>query len=362
MKTVRVDLEGRGYDICIGQDVDPGVFFEAKQTRKAMIVTDTNVEPLYGGVCKQRLRACGIEAPLVAVPAGEPSKSLATLECLYSRAIEHGLDRTSALVALGGGVVGDLAGFTAATYMRGIAFVQVPTTLLAMVDSSVGGKTGVNLEQGKNLVGAFHQPAGVAADLGTLLTLPEREYAAGLAEVVKYGVIRDADLFEQLERSADKLVRRDLEVLEECIARCCRIKAAVVVADERESGEREILNFGHTFGHALEQTSGYGRLLHGEAVAAGMMYAARLSAATAGLGADELQRLQRLLDKLGLPTRLPADSADWPALRAAMGTDKKSRNQNPRLVLAESIGCCRVGCEVDEKALQQVWEKMLATA
>ena len=357
MHTVRVDLDGRGYDIRIGPGVDPGVFFEAAPARKALIVTDSNVDALYADACAQRLRARGVEAGRVVVPAGEASKSLATVARLYDRAVAHGLDRGSVVVALGGGVVGDLAGFVAATYMRGIAFVQAPTTLLAMVDSSVGGKTGVNLEQGKNLVGAFHQPVDVAADLNTLPTLSEREYAAGLAEVVKYGVIRDADLFEQLERSTDKLIRRDPALLEACIAQCCRIKAAVVVEDERESGGREILNFGHTFGHALEQTSGYGRWLHGEAVAVGMLYAARLSAAL-GFGEPERQRLQRLLETLGLPTRLPAESADWPALRAAMGADKKSRDHKPRLVLAERIGHCRIGCDVAETELQRAWEAL----
>jgi 3-dehydroquinate synthase len=262
-------------------------------------------------------------------------------------------------VALGGGVIGDLAGFVAATYLRGIRFIQVPTTLLAMVDSSVGGKTAINLKEGKNLVGAFHQPIEVCADLGTLQTLPEREYAAGLAEVVKYGVIWDATFFGRIESGAGAILKRDSALLEEVIARCCEIKAEIVRVDEMETGVRAILNFGHTLGHALEQTAGYGRWRHGEAVAIGMVYAAELSAMEKGFRRDDSLRIRQLLHSLGLPTG-PEKTVAWKDLRHAMTADKKSRDQAPRFVLAEKMGAAVYGCEVQESALEKAFDSIRA--
>ncbi len=363
MKTVRVNLGARSYDIRIGRSGPAEPLHVFPKTAKVLIVTDTNVDALYGEACEQAWRAAGAAAARAVLPAGETAKTLANLEVLYERAAEHGLDRASLVVALGGGVVGDVAGFMAATYMRGIGFWQIPTTLLAMVDSSVGGKTGVNLKQGKNLVGAFHQPLGVVADVSALTTLPERDYVSGLAEVAKYGVIRDADLLETLAAGADRLKARDPVFLEDAIARCCEIKADVVANDERESGLRELLNFGHTMGHALEQADGYTRWRHGEAVAMGMVYAARLSAAETGLPEKDVRRLEELLALLGLPTAPGPEvhGVDWETLRVAMGSDKKSRGQKPRFVLAERLGQARVGCDVSESVMRRVYGEWMGS-
>jgi 3-dehydroquinate synthase len=276
------------------------------------------------------------------------------VEELYAKALSVGFDRRSVIVALGGGVVGDLAGFVAGTLLRGVRFIQVPTTLLAMVDSSVGGKTGVNLPQGKNLVGVFHQPVEVVADLDTLKTLPEREYLSGLAEVIKYGVIRDAAFFERLEARLDRLRARDADELEEVVARCCEIKAAVVSSDERETGERAILNFGHTLAHALENVGGYSRWLHGEAVAIGMAFAARLSEQQAGLPAADRQRIEAMLAALRLPVRV--DQMAWEAVRHAMQLDKKVWRRLPRFALAERLGHAVFGREVPEEILIQTFK------
>jgi 3-dehydroquinate synthase len=352
-RTVRVDLGDRGYDIVVGRGVAPGARLKELGARTALIVTDTHVDPLYGAACESHLRGLGIEAKRAVVEAGEETKDLRHAETLYRAALEAGLDRSSAVVALGGGVVGDLAGFVAATFLRGIAFSQAPTTLLAMVDSSVGGKTGVNLPEGKNLVGAFYQPCEVLADVTTLATLPEREYLSGLAEVVKYGVIWDAVLFERLEREADALRAREPVVVEEVVARCCEIKAEVVRLDEKETGVRAILNFGHTFGHALESACGYGSLLHGEAVSIGMVFAARLSQRSRGFGAGEAERLIALLERLGLPVRPGRAAPSWETLRRGMGTDKKARGRMPRFVLVDRIGAVVFGCEISESAMEE---------
>ncbi len=351
---VHVKLAERGYDIIIqsGPDfTEPGI---AVDGRRCLIVSDDNVDGLYGEAFERLLEAAGALTARAVVPAGEESKDLAKLEWLYGRALEAGLDRSSLVVALGGGVVGDLAGFLAATYMRGVKLLQVPTSLLAMVDSSVGGKTAVNLPQGKNLVGAFHQPSAVVINLATMATLPEREYVSGIAEVIKYGVIWDAVFFDYLEENIDKLLSRDAEVLEKVVARCCEIKAEVVGLDEREAGVRAILNFGHTLGHALEKVSGYGELLHGEAVAIGMAYAAHLSQNVKGLSADECGRIIDLLRRAGLPVGVPDDLAeDWAMLRKVMSSDKKSVNALPRFVLARAIGEVVFGVDVPETELQK---------
>ncbi|MDA0576601.1 MAG: 3-dehydroquinate synthase [Verrucomicrobia bacterium] len=356
-RIVHVDLDERSYDIHIGAGGEIASLREGAAGQRALIVTDTNVDPLFGARCEAMLAGYGMQVQRAVVPAGESSKSLPVVQTLYERAVEVGLDRHATLVALGGGMVGDLAGFVAATYLRGIRFVQVPTTLLAMVDSSVGGKTGVNLAAGKNLVGAFYQPIEVVADLAMLATLPAREYASGLAEVVKYGVIWDATLFRKLEDKAEALQRRDLDVLEPIVARCCEIKAEVVAVDERDSGVRAILNFGHTLGHAIEKISGYGGLLHGEAVSLGMVFAAELSCRETGFASEDRDRLVQLLGAVGLPV-LPGERgvrADWAALREAMRTDKKSRGQVPRFVLAQKLGAVVYDHAVAEDVAEQAF-------
>jgi 3-dehydroquinate synthase len=286
------------------------------------------------------------------VPAGETAKSLRTVQHCYDRLAAHRLERKSFIVALGGGVVGDLAGFVAATYLRGISFVQVPTTLLAQVDSSVGGKTGVNLKAGKNLVGAFHQPRLVLCDLKTLRALPEREFRAGLAEVIKYGIIYDAALFRRLERNLDRLLARDERYLAHVIARSCAIKAEVVGQDETETGLRAILNFGHTIGHAIENISGYGKYLHGEAIAIGQTAAAWISTRLTGLPERDAMRISGLLAAASLPTIIRLNERQRERLFAAMRLDKKVSGGEIKFVLAERIGKVAWGRQVPEEVVR----------
>ena len=325
-------------------------------TSTALVVSDDNVDLLYGDACVESLRASGIRAKQATIPAGEPSKSLKHLSGLYDRAVEAGLSRKSFVVALGGGVVGDLAGYLAASYMRGIAYVQVPTTVVAMVDSAVGGKTGINLPQGKNLVGSFWQPSAVCTDLALLESLPQREYVSGLAEVIKYGVIWDAELFEFLEQRRDELQDREPSLIGRIVARSCEIKAEVVRRDEREGGLRAILNYGHTLGHAIEKVAAYGTYLHGEAISVGMVYAARLSMLQAGLSSSDSNRIEAMLEAYGLPTR--AAECAWADLRLAMSVDKKAADQLPRFVLADRIGRVAFGCEMKEAELESIWSSL----
>ncbi len=341
MRVVKVPLAERSYVIRIGTGLLSRLGAECSKLalgRRCAVISDSHVAPLYGKAVTQSLAQAGFEPVCISVEAGEPAKSLKMVERCYNQLAAHRLERKSFIVALGGGVVGDLAGFAAATYLRGIAFVQAPTTLLAQVDSSVGGKVGVNLKAGKNLVGAFHQPRLVLCDLDTLRTLPGREFHAGLAEVIKYGVIQDAHFFRRLERDMPKLLRLDPAALAAVVARCCEIKAAVVGQDETESGLRAILNFGHTVGHAIEAVSGYGKYLHGEALAIGQVAAARLSARQLGFPEADVQRLTTLLDRAGLPTRLPLTSGLRRRLMEAMRLDKKVSGGEIRFVLAEKIG------------------------
>jgi 3-dehydroquinate synthase len=295
----------------------------------------------------------GFEPVSITVPAGETAKSLKTVQACYDQLAAHRLERKSFIVALGGGVVGDLAGFVAATYLRGIAFVQVPTTLLAQVDSSVGGKVGVNLKAGKNLVGAFHQPRLVLCDLDTLATLPLREYRAGLAEVIKYGIIYDAALFNRLEREMPKLLQRDPKTLAAIVARCCEIKAEVVRQDETEGGLRAILNFGHTIGHGLEAISHYGKYLHGEAISIGQVAAARLSARVSGLPKQSVERIANLFRQAGLPTEVRLGAAQRKELFSAMQLDKKVSDGEIKFVLARKIGAVEFGRRVPQRLIQQ---------
>lgn len=321
----------------------------------AVLVTDASVvEPCARGI-ESSLRSAGIRTSVIAVPSGETSKSVTQLSRLWEFLLEAEADRRTVVVAVGGGVVGDLAGFAAATFARGIRFVQVPTTLLAMVDSSVGGKTGINLPGAKNMVGAFWQPAMVIIDTETLTTLPDREFRSGLAEVVKYGVIDDAAFFEWLTRHAGELLARDPGALRQAIRRSCESKARVVEEDERETtGRRAILNYGHTFAHGIEATAGYGTLLHGEAVAIGMQMAARLAIAFGLCDADVLRRQTELLQACRLPVTLPTASAD--EMLPVMRRDKKAAHGDLRFILPREIGNVELVGQVDESAVRQAIE------
>src|SRR5262245_49797525 len=352
--TIRVALAERSYDIAIGRGTlnAAGQFvLERLPAKQAVVITDSGVRRPHGERVSQSLAASGIKSDLVEVPAGESSKSLAQAERLYGELLRLKADRKTVVVAVGGGVIGDLAGFVAATFARGLAFVEVPTTLLAHVDSSVGGKVGVNLPAAKNIVGAFWQPAGVLIDLDTLKTLPEREYRSGLAEVVKYGVILDADFFAWLESHAAELIARDPAALEHVIARSCRLKADVVERDERElTGLRAVLNYGHTFCHAIETVSGYGKYLHGEAVAMGMVCASRLAQRLGRISADVSARQARLLTTLGLPTAVA--NLDHDHLLAAMDRDKKTELGQLRFVLPSRLGMVEVVGGIAEDAVR----------
>ncbi|MGD0290965.1 MAG: 3-dehydroquinate synthase [Candidatus Binataceae bacterium] len=304
---------------------------------RAALVTDSNVARLYGARAHAALATAGFDATRIEVAAGEASKSLTTLEQVYDRLVAAALDRSSVIFALGGGVVGDLAGYAAATYLRGLAVVQIPTTMTAQVDSALGGKTGINHRAAKNLIGAFHQPRLIVADVATLASLPEREFREGLAEVIKYGAIMDAPMVAALETAMPAILTRDPVELERIVDQSLRHKAAVVASDEREGGQRKILNFGHTIGHALEASAGYGTYFHGEAVAIGMVAAAGLSRAYAGLSADESDRLVRLIDAAGLPSRMPAG---WRGLdfERALKLDKKRAGDSVEFVLIDRLG------------------------
>jgi 3-dehydroquinate synthase len=356
MRTVTVPLAERSYSILIGTALLPTLGAECSRLAlgsRCAVISDSRVAPKYGKAVLAALKGAGFEAALIRIPAGEPAKRLRFVERCYDQLAKHRLERKSFIVALGGGVVGDLAGFVAATYLRGIDFVQVPTTLLAQVDSSVGGKVGVNLKRGKNLVGAFYQPRLVLCDVETLKTLPARELRAGLAEVLKYGIIYDAAFFERLERDLPTLLKRDPELLVDVVARCCEIKAEVVSKDERESGVRAILNFGHTIGHALEAISGYGKYLHGEAIAIGQVAAAKLSQRQLTLTLEEMGRIQDVFSRAGLPTKVRLKKRQFTALLNAMRLDKKVSGGEIKFVLARRIGEVICGQHVPEAAIAE---------
>ena len=338
--TIRVTLGERSYEIAIGQGnlaFLPALVSQRRKPSRAVVITDSNVRAPHGERIATALRAGSIRADLLEVPAGEGSKCVAEAQGLWTELARLTVDRKTVIVAAGGGVIGDLAGFVAATYSRGLAFVQVPTTLLAQVDSSVGGKVGINLPEAKNIVGAFWQPAGVLIDLDALQTLPDREYRSGLAEVVKYGVILDPDFFQYLEQHVEALKAREPAALEHIVATSCRLKAAVVERDEREeTGLRAVLNYGHTFCHAIETVTGYGHYLHGEAVAIGMVCASRLAESLGRIEASVTARQRALLEKLGLP--VAASKLDNDELLAAMQLDKKAENGRLRFVLPTRLG------------------------
>jgi len=341
MDTFRVELGAQAHPVHVGAGLLDRVGELARAAGltpgRAALITDTNVARLYGARAAGSLAAAGFAAATIEVPAGEASKSLATLGQVYDRLAAASLDRAGAIFALGGGVVGDLAGFAAATYLRGLAVVQVPTTMTAQVDSALGGKTGVNLHAAKNLVGAFHQPRLIVADVATLMTLPEREFREGLAEVIKYGAIMDAPMVGALETAMPAVLARDPDQLGRIVDQSLRHKAAVVASDEREGGLRKILNFGHTIGHALEASAGYGSYFHGEAVAIGMVAAARLSRAHAGLSAAEADRLTRLIEAAGLPTQMPP-AWGGEEFKRALKLDKKRAGEDIEFVLLDRLG------------------------
>ncbi len=346
--TVNVELGERSYPIVIGNGLLGGGFELSAHVAGAdcLVVSNETVAPIYLDALRANLEGKAVRS--VILPDGEVHKTLATANTVIDGLVESGANRDTTVIALGGGVVGDIAGFAAACYMRGVSFVQVPTTLLAQVDSSVGGKTGVNHPGGKNLIGAFHQPGLVLIDTDTLTSLPDRELRAGLAEVIKHGAIVDLEYLSWLEEHMAELIGRDPAALARAIARSCEIKAAVVAEDEKERGRRALLNFGHTFGHAIENSAGYGEWLHGEAVAAGMVMAAALSDIEIG----ERDRLRNLIEAAGLPVSV--SGVDASSLRAAMQLDKKVLGKRLRFILLQSLGRAFVSDNVSETRLRQV--------
>lgn len=341
-ESVLIDLGVRSYRIAIGGGLldDPDVYAVLPFARAALVVSNSTVAPLYVTALRRALKDRFAYVHEVQLPDGEEHKNWQTLQQVFDALLSNGCDRKTVLFALGGGVVGDMAGFAAACYMRGVPFVQVPTTLLAQVDSSVGGKTGINHPMGKNMIGAFYQPQLVVCDLTTLDTLPQREFSAGLAEVIKYGPIADMAFMEWLEVSMDALLARDKTALAYAVRRCCEIKAWVVGQDERESGLRAILNFGHTFGHAIEAGMGYGVWLHGEGVGAGMVMAAELSQRLGLVDSSFVARLRALVQRAGLPLRGPVlDAADNAGrYLELMRVDKKAEAGEIRFVLIDGAG------------------------
>lgn len=354
MQTLTVALEGRSYPIHIGPGLlaRPELIVGRLRQKKVALVTNSTVGPLYAAALRRALEEHGVTVMEIALPDGEQYKSWETLNGIFDALLENRSERGTTVIALGGGVVGDLAGFAAAVYQRGVPFIQVPTTLLAQVDSAVGGKTAVNHPLGKNMIGAFYQPVAVVADTDTLATLPRRELAAGIAEVVKYGIIQDAGFFDWLDANMDRLLNREAEALTYAIERSCAIKAAIVARDERETGDRALLNYGHTFGHAIETALGYGEWLHGEAVAAGMVLAARLSRRLDLIGAPEVKRITELLARAGLPTAAPDLGVE--RYLELMGHDKKVQGGRMRFILVKRLGEAFISAEVPRAALDAV--------
>ncbi|HLC15131.1 MAG TPA: 3-dehydroquinate synthase [Thermodesulfovibrionia bacterium] len=358
--SLEVELGERSYEILLGRNILHALGMQVRALRpsKVVVVSNTTVWPIYGAAVTESFKRSGVECASVLMPDGESFKDLYWLNYLYGELLKLRLDRKAMLIALGGGVVGDITGFAASSYMRGIACTQVPTTLLAQVDSSVGGKTGVNHPLGKNMIGSFWQPGLVLIDIDTLKTLPDREFMAGMAEVIKYGVIRDAGFFETLEKERDNIVARK-DVLIEIIRKCCAIKADVVSHDEREKGLRAILNFGHTVGHALEAATGFVRYLHGEAIAVGMCAASYLAVLLKMLTEDEQQRICRLIEAYGLPTSVPKE-VSVATLLNAMSLDKKAQAGKVRFVLPERIGSVTLVDNVETAMIMQAIESVVS--
>lgn len=357
MPTVSVDLPHHRYDV----HIEPGCLAQLGERVRAVaphdrcaLIADSEVAALHGDAAFGSLEAAGYEPLLHAIPSGERYKTLDTVRAIYEVMLNAHLERKSPIVAFGGGVTGDTAGFVAATYLRGVPFVQCPTTLLAMVDASVGGKVGVNVPQGKNLIGAFYQPRVVIIDPQVLTTLPVRERRCGLAECIKHGLIRDADLFDWIEANLEAIDAIEPAVMSELIARNVAIKAAVVVEDEKEAGVRAHLNFGHTFAHAIEATTGYGRIEHGEAVALGMIAAATLAVDVGRCDAAVLERLTALIEKAGLPTQ--AELAPVETLIEAMRLDKKVAGGRIRLVLPDRLGAVSIVDDATDCQITSAWQ------
>jgi len=357
MQTLTVGLGERSYPIHIGSGLldHPELLQHALPRKRAAIVTNTTVAPLYLEKLRKTLQSLDVSSIPIILPDGEEYKNFTTLNLIYDALLTNRYERTTPLIALGGGVIGDMTGYAAATYLRGVPFIQIPTTLLAQVDSSVGGKTGINHPLGKNMIGAFYQPQLVLADIDTLNTLPDNELSAGIAEVIKYGLIRDLPFFEWLEQNMDKLLARDTEALQYAITRSCRNKAEIVAADERESGERALLNLGHTFGHAIETGSGYGVWLHGEGVAAGTVMAADLSQRLGWIGAQDTARVRSLFERAKLPTIAPGLGTE--KYLELMGLDKKVEGGKMRFVLLKGIGHAVIYGDVPKILLQQTLER-----
>lgn len=355
MKELKVNLGQTAYPIYIGKNLlaSRELFSEVIQSSQVMIVSNTTIAPLYLQQLMQTLSEYNPHSYLIA--DGESFKNLEILKDIVTQLLENRFGRNCYLIALGGGVVGDITGFAAACYQRGVNYIQVPTTLLAQVDSSVGGKTAVNHELGKNMIGAFHQPVAVFSDSEVLKTLPDRELVAGLAEVIKYGLIRDSAFFVWLEENMEQLLGRDAGCLQYAIERSCLNKAEVVAADERESGVRALLNFGHTFAHAVETGMNYKGWLHGEAVGLGMLMAADLSWRSGWISKEKLQRVQNILEKAGLPLTLP-DELATKNIREFMSVDKKAREGKLFLILLKDIGVAHVTSEFEEELLQRTLE------
>jgi 3-dehydroquinate synthase len=351
MESLRVALGERSYPIHIGAGLlaRSELYLPFLSAGSAAIVTNEVVAPLYLSKLKQALQ--GVRVAEIVVPDGEHAKSWQTLERVFDALLEARCGRDTLLVALGGGVVGDLAGFAAAVYQRGMPLLQVPTTLLAQVDSSVGGKTAINHARGKNMIGAFHQPLAVVSDVATLETLPQRELRAGLAEVIKHGLALDAAFVEWLEGHMEELLARQPEAVSFAVKRCCELKAAIVAADERETGVRALLNFGHTFGHAIEAATGYGAWLHGEAIAAGMVMAGELSVKLGLLTNEDLNRMRSLIARAGLPVAGPRVLPE--RLMELMAVDKKAAQGRLRFVLLEGIGHATLRAGIEERRVRE---------
>lgn len=348
-----LELGERSYPIHIGPGLaaDAALYAPHVARRRVVVVTNETVARLHADTVENALGRAGADIRRIVLPDGEAHKTWQVLERIFSALLQARADRHCVIIAVGGGVVGDMAGFAAATYQRGVAHLQVPTTLLAQVDSSVGGKTAINHALGKNMIGAFHQPVAVIADTAVLGTLPGREFAAGLAEVVKYGAIHDLEFLAWLEAHAGQLLAREAAALAYAIRRSCEIKAQIVAADEREGAARALLNFGHTFGHAIESATGYGNWLHGEAVAAGMALAARFSARQGRIPKGDAERLVALLVRLGLPVEAPVIALDtW---LEYMGRDKKNEGGRITLILLDALGRAAIVRDTPDEALSQ---------
>jgi len=358
MNTIRVELGTRSYPIIIGDGILQDIGSSFKQfnlSSSIALVSNTTVFPLYGSAVLRSLSASGLSCTEIILPDGEEFKTMASAERIVEALLKAKLDRRSALVALGGGVIGDLAGFAASVYMRGIDFIQIPTTLLSQVDSSVGGKTGVNHPLGKNMIGTFWQPRMVWIDIDTLLSLPRREFAAGVAEIIKYGIIGDRDLFEFLEKYVRNVLDIDRDTVRHIIRRSCEIKADVVARDEREGGLRAILNFGHTIGHALETSTGYTVFLHGEAVAVGMHVEAEIARLLGMISSEEVNRIRSLISACELPSAVPGN-IDLDLFFASMKLDKKAVSGTLRFILPDRIGNVTIHSSVPESVIRQAVE------